>query len=310
MRKVTEMIQPLPPFLQEKMAEQKERILTAPCIQEFLQKEQLTASQINDNFLVLQQYYEEKKEIEEKGKLTHFPGYVPVLVWQEGHALVEYQLSEQEKRRQKQEKEQSYMNCLYLPRSLQTVSLEQVNFKGNKRELFSKILHLIEALDERQGTYIPGLYLYGEFGVGKTFMMAALCNELAKKHISSLLINLSMFISELKEKMGTPEYRSYSHHILQKMKTVPVLVMDDIGMESMSDWVRDDILMPVLQYRMQEEKTTCFTSNLSPQKLEEHFADTRTSTNHLKAKRLMERILFLADPFLVEDENNRQVSRK
>lgn len=42
-----------------------------------------------------------------------------------------------------------------------------------------------------------------------------------------------------------------------------VLVLDDIGAEQHSPWVRDDVLQVILQYRMQENLPTFFTSNLS-----------------------------------------------
>ena len=39
---------------------------------------------------------------------------------------------------------------------------------------------------------------------------------------------------------------------------VPVLILDDIGSEMNTQWVRDEVLGPILQFRMLEELPTFF----------------------------------------------------
>ena len=51
-----------------------------------------------------------------------------------------------------------------------------------------------------------------------------------------------------------------------------VLILDDIGAEQSTPWVRDEILQVILQYRMQEDLPTFFTSNFDFEDLEKHFA--------------------------------------
>ena len=36
-------------------------------------------------------------------------------------------------------------------------------------------------------------------------------------------------------------------------------MIDDIGAESMTSWIRDDVLSVILQYRMQEQLVTTFS---------------------------------------------------
>ena len=40
---------------------------------------------------------------------------------------------------------------------------------------------------------------------------------------------------------------------VDRVKKVPVLMIDDIGADSMSAWIRDDILGVILEYRMQNQ---------------------------------------------------------
>ncbi len=84
-------------------------------------------------------------------------------------------------------------------------------------------------------------------------------------------------------------------------------MIDDIGADSLSSWLRDDVLGVILQYRMQEELPTFFSSNLSLEQLEQQYltVNNRGEAEPLKAKRIMERIKFLADEYHVVGKNRR-----
>jgi len=90
------------------------------------------------------------------------------------------------------------------------------------------------------------------------------------------------------------------------IKKARVVVCDDIGAESLSGWFRDEILLPLLNYRMEHQKITWFTSNLKIDGLRAHFRFNQKGDDEaLKANRLMERIESLASPLLVGGNNRR-----
>ena len=94
---------------------------------------------------------------------------------------------------------------------------------------------------------------------------------------------------------------------LDALKRAPILMIDDIGADAMSAWVRDDVLGVILEYRMQEELPTFFSSNFSMAQLEkEHLRiSTRGDDEPLKAQRLMQRIRFLAREITMVGVNRR-----
>lgn len=94
---------------------------------------------------------------------------------------------------------------------------------------------------------------------------------------------------------------------LDTVKKAPILMLDDIGADSMSSWVRDDILGVILQYRMQEQLPTFFSSNFDMLQLEnEHLRVTQRGEDEpLKAKRIMERVRFLAKEINMIGKNRR-----
>ena len=152
------------------------------------------------------------------------------------------------------------------------------------------------------GKEMKGLYFYGSFGVGKTYILGAIANALANKRVSSMIIYLPEFLREIKNsiKDNTVEEK------IDAVKRVQVLMLDDIGAEGVSSFVRDDVLSPILQFRMLERLPTFFTSNFDFDELEDHFTYTqRGEEERVKAKRLLEQIKYLAHPIEVTGENRR-----
>ena len=145
-----------------------------------------------------------------------------------------------------------------------------------------------------------GIYLNGSFGSGKTYLIAALFNEMAKKGIKSVLIYYPEFLRSLKASFQT----NYEEHF-NYIKKIPLLLLDDIGAENCSNWSRDEVLGPILQYRMENRLPTFFTSNLTMEELEDSLAMTSTGVDKVKARRIIERIKQLTIPLELVSKNRR-----
>ena len=144
-------------------------------------------------------------------------------------------------------------------------------------------------IDEYNNNKHPkGLYLHGSFGSGKTYLIASLFNELAKKNIKSTLVYFPDFLVTLKSSFQTDYAEKFNY-----IKKTPLLLIDDIGAENCSNWSRDEVLGPILQYRMENNLPTFFTSNLTIDELEKSFSITQTGVDKIKAGRIIERIKYL-----------------
>ncbi|MFZ3590736.1 primosomal protein DnaI [Bacillus sp. DJP31] len=151
---------------------------------------------------------------------------------------------------------------------------------------------------------VKGFYIHGGFGVGKTYILCAVANELADKEIESMIMYFPEFIRELKSVMTN---ESAFNKKLDSAKKTPVLMFDDIGAESMTSWMRDEILGPILQYRMLEELPTFFTSNLNLDELLRHYTHSQKGEEEgIKAQRILERIRFLSSEIELVDINHRK----
>ncbi len=146
-----------------------------------------------------------------------------------------------------------------------------------------------------------GLYLTGNFGCGKTYLVVATFNELAKKGIKSAVIFWPEFIRNLKSSFAD-DYEDKIEYI----KNVLLLLIDDLGAEAITPWSRDEILCPILQHRMDNNLTTFITSNFSLTNLEQHLAQTKDGVEVVKAKRIIERIKFLTEEKEMISKNMRK----
>jgi len=173
-------------------------------------------------------------------------------------------------------------------------------YKDDKKRV-PVIKHFKNFIDEykRDGKG-KGIYLTGSFGSGKTYLVAALFNELSKKDFKSTIVYYPEFLRSLKA-----SFRDDYQEKFDFVRKSPILLIDDIGAENCSSWSRDEVLAPILQYRMEEELPTFFTSNFNLKELEEHLSSTFSGTEKVKARRIIERIKQLSVEIVLVTESRR-----
>lgn len=198
-------------------------------------------------------------------------------------------------------KKESYKENVELfdvPKAIKNASLKDLYKDKNRIEVIKKIKsYLSNYFDNKE----KAIYLHGSFGSGKTYLIAALLNELAKKDVKGIVIHLPEFLRGLKESFSG----DYSERF-DAIKKIPVLLIDDIGAEYLTSWARDEVLEPILQYRMDSGLATFFTSNFTIEELENHLSVTSNSVDRVKAKRIIERIKQLSEPIELVSKNYRE----
>ena len=183
------------------------------------------------------------------------------------------------------------------PEYVKNATLDSV-YKTDKNR-FKVINWLMDFLDDyEEGKSCKGLYLHGNFGCGKTYLIAAIFNELAKDNYKSSII----FWPEFLRQAFYDDFNTKFEYV----KKVPLLLIDDIGAEGLTAWNRDEILCPLLQYRMDNNLTTFFTSNLNLKELEIHLATSKNGVDEVKAKRIISRIEQLTEDLEMISKNLRK----
>jgi DNA replication protein DnaC len=113
-----------------------------------------------------------------------------------------------------------------------------------------------------------GLYMYSRTkGSGKTRMAASIANDIIKRYrVSSKFATTLQILDEIKRSWQEHGEESGEHRFLEEIIRVPVLVIDDIGVEKPSEWVNEKFYT-ILNGRMIKKQITIFTSNCEMERL-------------------------------------------
>jgi primosomal protein DnaI len=291
---------------QKRYEEQRKQVLDHPDIHAFLTEHQnvLDQNTIEKSMSKLYEYTQQSKECNRceslDGCINFMQGYHPDLVLVRNSIDVVYKRCPRKVMADEQKKNQKLIKSLYVPRDILEATFEQ--FEGDLGRLDAGDRAATFLMNYEAGLKPKGLYLYGKFGVGKSYLLGAIANELAKKQIPSMIVYVPELLREMKSAIGD----STLNEKLEALKKEPILMLDDIGAEAVSSWTRDEVLGPILQFRMLEKLPTFFTSNFDFQGLEHHLTySQRGEEEKMKARRIMERIRSLSEPVLVEGPNRR-----
>jgi len=144
------------------------------------------------------------------------------------------------------------------------------------KDAFSKFTsNIVERVEK--GT---GLYLYSRLtGTGKStvacsialeFIVAQLKQDyrVGKRTVQLVrFVNIADFLEDLLKAMNDQDAAEVALGVTETLKRVPLLIMDDLGAEKVSEWTRERLLN-IISERYDAERSIIFTSNLAPQEIE------------------------------------------
>ena len=271
-------------------------------------REYLISLNIHDDLLMkytstLQDAFEECKNCKKCKSLEQCKNKVLGFLYtpqQEGKIIkFSYEACEKKQEELKRTAYKENLELFDMPKDITEATLKNI-YKDDKSRL-PIVKYFKEFMDNYDKLEKPkGIYLTGSFGSGKTYLIAALFNEMAKKGIRSVLIYYPEFLRSLKASFQTNYDEQFNY-----IKKVPLLLLDDIGAENCSNWSRDEVLGPILQYRMENHLPTFFTSNLTLEELENSLAMTSNGVDKVKARRIVERIKQLTVSLELISKNRR-----
>lgn len=168
---------------------------------------------------------------------------------------------------------------------IQAASLDKFDVTNVERE---KAYNLASDFLKRykKDRYVKGLYIYGKYATGKSYLLSAIAHHLAENNIQVLFVYMPDLVRSIRQGMneGNLEQR------INQLKQADVLMVDDIGGENMTSWFRDEILVPVMQYRLSAKLPVFMSSNFEYIQLIETLTVHKDEMNRVKAARLIQRL--------------------
>jgi DNA replication protein DnaC len=127
------------------------------------------------------------------------------------------------------------------------------------------------------------LVLHGQSGVGKTHLAAAIANQCDANGLDVLFVTVPDLLDHLRATFEASNRLSYEKEF-SEVKTAGVLVLDDLGTEFSTSWVREK-LWQLFNHRYMARLPTVVTTiyNLSvlDQRLATRMADSRIATRYI-----------------------------
>jgi DNA replication protein DnaC len=139
-----------------------------------------------------------------------------------------------------------------------------LNFYDGKKpnDMVLSALRKLEAKLELPDSVRNGLVLWGDYGVGKTWLAAAAMNDLAKNGEYVLYMRMSQLLQTLRD---TWKGEEKTGDLLQHYSTVPILFIDDMSDNSADDKPlaphQQDFAAAIMRNRMGDMLPTIVTAN-------------------------------------------------
>lgn len=166
--------------------------------------------------------------------------------------------------------------------------LLNADFKTAEQDKHIKLCQKYAEKFVKIGTAPQGLLLHGSVGTGKTFASACISNYLMENGKTVLVMNLGLYLIKLKK-----EWDEAESNVLEYVKHCDLLVIDDFGVEKVTEFVLDKAFA-LIDTRYRAEKPLIITTNLSLKEITDKFGS-----------RISDRLQEMCYPLRVEGQSKR-----
>jgi len=134
--------------------------------------------------------------------------------------------------------------------------IKNIDLSENRRPLIKEFISIANGQSKRW------LFVKGNRKVGKSYLLVTFANEfIALGHGQVAVINASKQFKGLAD-IAYSEKDNFKKTI-DLLSNVPLLVIDDFGQEYKNEFIRDQIVIPVLNERSHNDKPTFFSSEFT-----------------------------------------------
>ena len=159
-----------------------------------------------------------------------------------------------------------------LPSRMQQAEFSNVNFTLYPEKLRPKAKRAFNYVQEFCNQLIAkpngqGLFIHGETGAGKSYMLGCVANYMAE-HMSVKYLVYADFLDELRATFGSWDKDENEHQMIEMVRNVDLLLLDDLGVERPTEFALRS-LAQIVDYRYRNKLPLLVTSNFTLEELRE-----------------------------------------
>ena len=134
--------------------------------------------------------------------------------------------------------------------------LKNLDLSENRRPLIKEFVNIVKGKSQKW------LFVKGNHKVGKSFVLVTFANEFVALGLGQVaVINANKQFKNLAD-IAYSDKETFKKTV-DLLSNVPLLVIDDFGQEYKNELIRDQIVLPILNERVHQDKPTFFSSEFT-----------------------------------------------
>ncbi len=275
-----------------RIKEYRDKLLNHKLIKEFIDeyRDVINEKMIDTGLSVFNEFYININD----------PKYQPELIIYSGQINIRYTIRDKTLEQRFRDKVPARILFDESTKKYKGVNLNDLTIDNNNAKLINYLKEFIEVY--RYGDNSKGLWVFGEFGIGKSYALAGFANDLHMRDVGVTYISSSQLMDDLYQsiKMNSSSIEKKLNNLMK----AECLIIDDIGTEKTTDFTIKRVIYPIIKYRGEHNKPTFVSSNLSKADYYNHILKNQ-EINKMDVARLKEQLDVLMQEFYLRGINRR-----
>ncbi|PKM86266.1 MAG: hypothetical protein CVU87_12660 [Firmicutes bacterium HGW-Firmicutes-12] len=150
-------------------------------------------------------------------------------------------------------------------------SLDWYNDKEKHHENLGRCIDFADQVSNNQS--VENLFLYGPVGTGKTHLCSSIANYVLQAGKSVIYLKTSQLLDLIRQyKFNNSQDEQSNNQKLKHLYQVALLIIDDLGTENSSDFVKEQLLL-LLDERINYHLPWVISTNLTPNEIGTMYED-------------------------------------